>query len=99
MTAHRSNPIVVGVTIEERNDGGIRVSSRDLRGLHLSGADRDHIWCMLPAAITSLLERNHGVKVVSVRASKTPEEAFQNLPHVVDMHVERQFVVELADAA
>lgn len=99
MTAHRSNLIVVGVTIEERSDGGIRVSSRDIRGLHLSGSDRDHVWCMIVPAITSLLERNHGFKVASVRPSKTPEEAFQNLPHVVDVHVERQFVVELAEAA
>lgn len=98
MNAHRQDPIVVGVTIEERADGGIRVSSRDLRGLHLSGADRDHVWCMIAPAITSLLERNHGFKVASVRPSKTPEEAFQALPHVVDMHVERQFVIELEAA-
>lgn len=98
MTATRQNPIVVGVTIEERSDGGIRVSSRDLRGLHLSGLDRDHVWCMIAPAITSLLERNHGVKVASVRPSKTPEEAFKALPHDVDMHIERQFVIELEAA-
>lgn len=99
MTATRQDPIVVGVTIEERTDGGIRVSSRDLRGLHLSGSDRDHVWCMIAPAITSLLELNHNVRVASVRPSKTPEEAFKCLPHDVDVHVERQFVVELKEAA
>ncbi len=53
---------------------------------------------MIAPAITSLLERNHGVKVASVRPSKTPEEAFKALPHDVDMHIERQFVIELEAA-
>ncbi len=92
--------LTVTVRLDPREDGGLRVSSTTLRGLHLAGADRDRVWDMIAPAITLLLERNHGVKVASVRPTRTLEEACAKLPGDLDLHVEaeRVFVVELLAA-
>lgn len=92
--------LTIAVTLEEREDGGLRVSSRSLQGLHLAGADRERVWGMIPSAITTLLELNHGVRVQSVRPTKTLAEACAKLPGDVEVHVEpeRVFVVELLAA-
>lgn len=105
MTEERLNPLVIAVTIEDREDGGVRVSSRELIGLHLAGRDREAVWNMIPSAIKVLLERNHGKKVESVRPSVTLEEAVKALPKDVHMHVvqkphveQKSFVIELVAA-
>ena len=96
----RPDPLVIAVTIEDREDGGVRVYSRDLRGLHLAGSNAETVWEMIAPAITTLLERNHNLKVACVRPSKSPEEAFSELPNDVHMHVEheKRFVIELEAA-
>jgi hypothetical protein len=94
---HGSEPIAVIVSLEGRDDGGLRVSGRNLRGLHLSGRDPAAVWAMIPDAISTLLRRNHGVRVVSVRASKSPDDLFADLPRDVTLLVEREriFIAEV----
>lgn len=47
----------VKVTIEDREDGGVNVSSDDLPGLILSGSDRAGILAAIEPAARAILER------------------------------------------
>lgn len=47
----------VKVTIESREDGGVSVSSEDLPGLILAGADRVRILAAIEPAARAILER------------------------------------------
>jgi hypothetical protein len=91
---------VVTVTLQSREDGGLRVYSDDLPGLILSGSDRGHVVSKIAPAIQVLFERK-GYRQVLVR----PAKALSELLHLdgkrhVDMEVMHElFVVELADAA
>jgi hypothetical protein len=89
---------IVSVTVEDRTDGGIRVSSRDLPNLMLSGQKKDAICAAIAPAIQAILERK-GFKIVSVKPGRAFAEVLKDpSPRELDMHIQ-QFVVELADAA
>lgn len=82
------------VTLEDWGDSGIRVSSRDVPGLFLSG-EKGKIWRMTGPAIQALLKSNRGMDVVKVwYPSVTPDgDSPRDVPMNVDHEV--QFMVEL----
>lgn len=91
---------VVNVTLEDRPDGGLRVSSENLPGLILSGPDRAAVVdCIIPA-IEELFARR-GRDVMQVRPAEPIEDVLEApSPRDVEVHVRyRQFVVELERAA
>ena len=65
----QNNITVVNVDIADREDGGIRVSSKDLRGLLLSGDDKQKVISSIAPAIEAIFRhRGHGnVKVDMAR--------------------------------
>lgn len=86
------------VTLHDREDGGVRVSSVDLPGLILSGEDRKTVIESISGAITALLEHG-GLSVSRVTAAKSIGEILRDgVPQDVDMHVQH-FVVEYRKAA
>ena len=99
--------MVVKVTLDERDDGGLRVSSSTLPGLILSGSDPKHVFSCIAPAITALLKRK-GIAPVHVECAVSPSSVLDGgFPCDVDMHVrsihskttEQQFVVELPQTA
>jgi hypothetical protein len=99
MEQHMSRQLtIVSVTLEDRVDGGIRVTSHDLPNLMLSGTRREAICAAIAPAIQAILERK-GLKIVSVQPERPFVEVLRGpSPRELSMHVQ-QFVVELADAA
>jgi hypothetical protein len=97
---NRQEYVVVTVTLEDREDGGLRVYSKDLPGLILSGPDKKEICDLIAPAIKGLLEYK-GVHTISVHATRALEDILKHdSPRDVDIHVQQeQFVVELATAA
>lgn len=98
---------VVTVTLEDRGDGGLRVSSEELPGLILSGANKDSVFRQIETAIKAIFEFN-GFADVSVKHTVSPEEALRApRPRDVQMVVNganqqvktERFVVELPLAA
>ena len=91
---------VVTVTIEDREDAGLRVYSDDLPGLILSGSNKDAVFQNIAPAIRALFERK-GLLDVTVHATRSLDDVLKNSsPRAVDMHVQHeQFVVEMAEAA
>lgn len=49
--------IVIGVRVENREDGGIRVSSSDLPGLVLSGKERTKVLASIDPAARAILQK------------------------------------------
>jgi hypothetical protein len=92
--------MVVAVTIEDRNDGGLRVNSPTLPGLMLSGLNKQAICAAIAPAIQAILERK-GYKVTAVHPNRPIREVMREpSPRNLDMHVQQeQFVVEYLDAA
>ena len=89
---------IVSVTLEDRTDGGVRVSSRDLPNLILSGQNRNAVCEAIAPAIQGILERK-GFKIASVKAGRPFSEVFKDpSPREINMHIQ-QFVVELAEVA
>lgn len=92
---------IVTVTLEDREDGGLRVYSDDLPGLILSGSDRNSVGTKIAPAIQALFEHK-GFKGVIVRAAQPLSAVLQQAsPRDMDVHIhhEQQFVVELSEAA
>ncbi|AFU88227.1 hypothetical protein CcrColossus_gp357 [Caulobacter phage CcrColossus] len=61
---------------DPREDGGVRIWSYTLRGLHLSGADSGETFAMLPDAIKTLLIANEGVaadEIISIAINRTTD--------------------------
>jgi hypothetical protein len=61
------------ITPEDREDGGLHVCSRDVRALHLSGAEPRRVWANIGPAVAHLLRVNEGCRVRKVyypRASR-----------------------------
>ena len=104
----------VCVTLEDREDGGLRVSSTDLPGLILSGTDKQAVFNKIAPAITAIFKAAQGLDV-KVSATKPIQEILdgQN-PQTVDINVHKAeesisrasshvrhkvFVVELPQAA
>ena len=81
------------LAVEDRDDGGLFVTSRDVPGLYLSGAEGARIWSLVPETVAGLLRANRGWNVVNVL---TPP-----LPAVRDgqASVEVEVAVQLAQAA
>lgn len=52
--------MTVSLTIEKRDDGGLRIWSDDLPGLVLSGADPMEVWRDLGLSLKMLLRLHHG---------------------------------------
>jgi hypothetical protein len=90
---------VVTVTLEDRNDGGLRVYSDDLPGLLLSGPDKQNVCERIAPAIQALFEHK-GVRVANVIPSQPiPDVMRQPSPRDLDMHVQHEtFVVVLVNA-
>lgn len=87
---------VVTVTLEDREDGGLRVYSDDLPGLILSGEDREKVASRIVPAIRALFEYK-GFQAVVVHPAQPVAEVLKSAsPRDMDMHVQHgQFVVEL----
>jgi len=95
----RQTLTVVTVTIEDREDNGLRVFSRDLPGLILSGSDRDQVCANIAVAIEALFK--HRGLAVTVHPTKSVDKLLElPSPRDLDMHVQHeQFVVAMAEAA
>jgi hypothetical protein len=90
---------IVTVTLEDRDDGGLRVYSDDLPGLILSGPDHDSVSEKIAPAIRALFEYK-GYREVTVRAVQPLGTVLQKAsPRDEDVHVHQQFVVEWPRAA
>jgi hypothetical protein len=91
---------VVTVTLEDREDGGLRVYSDDLPGLILSGSDRNRVAAQIVPAIEALFAHK-GLAGVTVRPAKLISEVLRDdSPRSVNVAVtHEQFVVELPEAA
>lgn len=99
--------MIVKVTLHERENGGMRVSSTTLPGLLLSGADKSAVFAMIAPTIQALLKRQ-GISPVTVECAVPADEVLNRTPPCdLDMHVralnlrehEENFVVELPIAA
>ena len=60
-----SQTLVATITImyQHRGDGGLRVKSPDVPGLHLSGADPNEVWADIKPAVEMLFRDNYGIEV------------------------------------
>jgi len=94
-----SSLTIVSVTLEDREDGGLRVYSDELPGLILSGSDRNLVGSRIAPAIQALFEYK-GFSNVRVRPARPLNDVLQKVsPRNMDMHVHHeQFVVELEAA-
>jgi hypothetical protein len=97
--------LILNVTLANREDGGLNVSSDDLPGLILSGSDRDKIAEAIAPAIKALFEYrgfrdvtvHHGMSVANLFGPHEPRSATVRVEH---NGVEtEQFVVELGALA
>jgi len=99
----------VCVSLEDREDGGLRVFSDELPGLILSGHDKKAVLEKIAPAIAALLKAAKGWDVC-VRAAKPLSEILDGKnPQTLDMHVHKSetgphihtqvFVVEFRQAA
>ena len=94
--------MIVKVTLSERPDGGLRVTSDTLPNLLLSGADRDFVFHNIAPTIKVLLGYQ-GIKDALVECAVSAKEVFEKGPPCdVDVHVrtseysvEKEFVVVL----
>jgi hypothetical protein len=100
MEHHMAKRLVVQVTLEDRGDNGLRVTSEALPNLILSGADKKAVCDAIAPAIRAILEYK-GYNIARIEPDRSLDEVVkQPLPRNVDMHVHhQQFVVELRDAA
>jgi len=95
---NQSEFLTLTVSLEDREDGGVRVSSTELPGLVLSGADKQSVVEAIAPAIKALLEHG-GLTIFEVHHSKPVAEILDGKnPQDVDMHVQH-FVVEIRQAA
>lgn len=99
--------IILTVTLVDRDDGGLSVSSDDLPGLIMSGSDKDKVAKAIAPAIRAIFE-HRGFRNVVVHHGTPPSEILKKeSPRNLDVHVEHsstgvqteQFVVELSAAA
>jgi hypothetical protein len=86
----------ISVRVSGREDGGLRVTSDDVPGLLLSGADRQRVWNLVGPTVIGLLKANRGMAVEAVFYPSTSPQTGEN--HSVDVHV-KHFVLQLRQAA
>ena len=93
------NKTTVRVTLTDREDGGLRVSSSDLIGLILSGSDRSAVTARIVPAIRALCAQ-HGFEVVVTPPRPLHEVLNSPSPRTVSIHIQEQvYIVELRKAA
>jgi predicted RNase H-like HicB family nuclease len=63
MAHSQARVATITIMYQHRGDGGLRVKSDDVPGLHLSGADPDEVWADIKPAIEMLFRDNHGIEV------------------------------------
>lgn len=103
MMTHKT--FIINVSMEDREDGGLRVRSDELPGLVLSGHSKIAVCAMIKPAILAIL-RHQGFENVSVRAAEPFSSALRR-PSPRDVAVDvvvpssnrSSFVVELDMAA
>lgn len=89
---------IVTVTLTDREDGGLFVTSEELPGLILSGSDKHDVCDCIGAGIAAIF-RHKGYSDVTVEAETPLSEALRMpSPRSVDMQVQR-FIVEFKRAA
>ncbi|MGD0142070.1 MAG: hypothetical protein ABSC92_02825 [Rhizomicrobium sp.] len=101
----------VCVSLEDREDGGLRVFSTELPGLILSGANKKTVLDKIAPAITALFKAAKNLDVI-VRPAKALSEVLDGKnPQTFDMNVQhagdrpmanihtKVFVVEYREAA
>ena len=66
MDSRLSLAAIVRILVEDRGDGGVRIHSPDVPGLHLSGPDREAVARDLCPAIEILFRENRGVEVTAI---------------------------------
>ena len=96
MTETTTELLRLTLSLQDREDGGLRISSVDVPGLHLSGADRARVWGLVPASLTGLLAANRGLRVVQVYLPA--QEVALSGPSPRDVHVRanvKSVVVEI----
>jgi hypothetical protein len=97
--------IVLSVTLAGREDGGLNVSSDDLPGLILSGANREKIAAAIAPTIKAIFEHrgfrevvvHHGTPIADAMRPEGPERVHVRVEHA-SIETE-QFVVEVAALA
>jgi hypothetical protein len=91
---------VITVTLEDREDKGLRVYSDDLPGLILSGPDRAAVAALIIPSIQALFEHKGFHNVIVRPAAPVSEVLRSKSPRDMDVHIQHeQFVVELPEAA
>ena len=89
----------VVLQLSEREGGGLQISSADVPGLHLSGADPKRLWKMLPEAVRRLLEANRSVRVVEVYTPPEESVLAGHGPQAISVRVRpASLVVEITPA-
>lgn len=61
--------------ITDREDGGLRVLSDDVRGVFLGGSDRERVWSVVGPSLKALLFSNHDMHVLRIKGPMTAPEA------------------------
>jgi len=103
----------VCVSLEDREDGGLRVTSADMPGLILSGPDKETVTRKIAPAISALFKAAKGLEVTVIPTKSVAEILDGENPQTVDMDVcttdsnprvthnihKQVFVVELRRAA
>lgn len=84
--------LIVTLKVEDRPDGGISVTSADVPGLLLSGADRKLIWSVVGLSVERLLRVNKSLDVVRALLPQEPPPG-ESPNHVA---VEVEIAVQLA---
>ena len=87
--------LIVRVVFQDRGDGGLRVFSPDVRGLNLSGLDREAVLRDVVPAIKMLFKKNHDLTVEAHPVVSTVEAAAELMPVVAAMET-GQFAIRHA---
>ncbi len=70
---------IICIVTEDRDDGGLRIHSPDVPGLHLSGANRDAVMRDVIPAIKHLFKANNGVDVEVSPIQPSLDELFRDV--------------------
>jgi hypothetical protein len=78
------------LTLMDREDAGLRISSPDIPGLLLSGDKPSEVWKLVPWAVKNLLAENLHIEVVEVFLPSDALEGIRprNVPFQVKVVVE-----------
>ena len=88
-----SEIVIATLKVEDRPDGGISVTSNDVPGLLLSGADRDLIWSVVGLSVERLLRVNKRLDVIRALLPQQPPPAGAPRQVAVDVEIAVQLAV------